>query len=71
MPGVRQGTLSGQVMTTKLLAKICSVAVLVLLVIAALGPAKWAPRSGLLSLTHVRALFDTTRTIASHSPGIA
>jgi VanZ family protein len=33
-------------MTIKLLAKICSVAALVLLVIAALGPAKWAPRSG-------------------------
>jgi VanZ family protein len=34
-------------MTIKLMAKICSVAVMVLLVIIALGPAKWAPRTGL------------------------
>ena len=34
-------------MTIKLMLKVCSVAVLVLLVFAALGPAKWVPRSGL------------------------
>ena len=34
-------------MTIKLMAKICSVAVIALLVAAALGPANWAPRSGL------------------------
>jgi VanZ family protein len=34
-------------MTIKLLTKTCCVAVMVLLVIVALGPANWAPRSGL------------------------
>jgi VanZ family protein len=34
-------------MTIKLIAKFCSVAIMVLLVIAALGPAKWAPRTAL------------------------
>ena len=34
-------------MTIKLIIRLCSVAVMVLLVIAALGPANWAPRSGL------------------------
>jgi VanZ family protein len=34
-------------MSIKLLLKVCSVAVLFLLVFAALGPAKWVPRSGL------------------------
>ena len=28
-------------------AKVCSVAIIVLLVVAALGPAKWAPRTEL------------------------
>jgi hypothetical protein len=32
-------------MTIKLMAKFCSVAAIVLLVLAALGPAKWAPRT--------------------------
>ena len=34
-------------MSIKLMIKVCSVAVLVLLVFVALGPAKWVPRSGL------------------------
>ena len=34
-------------MTIKLIIRLCSVAIMVLLVIAALGPANWAPRSGL------------------------
>jgi VanZ family protein len=34
-------------MTIKVLAKFCSVGAMVLLVFAALGPAKWVPRSGL------------------------
>ena len=34
-------------MSIKLMLKVCSVAVLFLLVFAALGPAKWVPRSGL------------------------
>ena len=34
-------------MSIKLMFKVCSVAVLFLLVFAALGPAKWVPRSGL------------------------
>jgi VanZ family protein len=34
-------------MIFKRIAKFCSVAVMILLVIAALGPADWAPRSGL------------------------
>jgi VanZ family protein len=34
-------------MSIKLTLRVCSVAALVLLVFAALGPAKWAPRSGL------------------------
>jgi len=32
-------------MTIKLMAKFCSVAAIVLLVLAAMGPANWAPRS--------------------------
>ena len=34
-------------MTIKLMAKICSVVVIALLVVAALGPANWAPRTAL------------------------
>ena len=34
-------------MSIKLMFKVCSVAVLFLLVFAALGPEKWVPRSGL------------------------
>jgi VanZ family protein len=34
-------------MSIKLMLKVCSVAVLFLLVLAALGPEKWVPRSGL------------------------
>jgi VanZ family protein len=34
-------------MTFKRIAKLSSVAILILLVVAALGPADWAPRSGL------------------------
>jgi VanZ family protein len=34
-------------MTIKLVTKFCSVAAMVLLAFAALGPANWAPRSGL------------------------
>jgi hypothetical protein len=34
-------------MTIKLIAKFCSVAVIVMLVIVSLGPAKWAPRTAL------------------------
>ena len=34
-------------MTIRLVLKVCSVAALVLLVLFALGPAKWTPRSGL------------------------
>jgi hypothetical protein len=34
-------------MTIKLIAKLCSVAVIVMLVIISLGPAKWQPRTGL------------------------
>jgi len=34
-------------MSIKLMLKVCGVAVLFLLVVAALGPAQWVPRSGL------------------------
>jgi VanZ family protein len=34
-------------MTVRLMLKVCSVAALVVLIIFALGPAKWTPRSGL------------------------
>src|SRR4051812_22697666 len=34
-------------MSIKALTKVCSVAALLLLVLAALGPGKWVPRSGL------------------------
>jgi hypothetical protein len=34
-------------MTVRLMLKVCSVAALVALVVFALGPAKWTPRSGL------------------------
>ena len=34
-------------MTVRLILKVCSVAALVAIVIFALGPAKWTPRSGL------------------------
>ena len=34
-------------MTVKLMLKVCSVAALIVLVVFALGPAKWTPRSGL------------------------
>jgi hypothetical protein len=32
-------------------AKVCSGAILILLVVAALGPAKWAPRIGYFGIT--------------------
>ena len=48
-------------MTVKLMLKLCSVAVLVLLVFAALGPAKWVPRTGLgWQVDHVIAYFGFT-----------
>ena len=34
-------------MTLRLMLKVCSVAALIVLVVFALGPAKWTPRSGL------------------------
>jgi len=34
-------------MTVRLMLKVCSVAALIVLVVFALGPAKWTPRSGL------------------------
>jgi VanZ family protein len=37
----------GPRMTVRLILKVCSVAALVAIVIFALGPAKWTPRSGL------------------------
>jgi VanZ family protein len=42
-------------------AKICSVAIIVLLVVAALGPAKWAPRTELgWQFDHFIGYFGTT-----------
>jgi VanZ family protein len=50
-------------MSTKAMLKVCSVAVLFLLVFAALGPAKWIPRSGLgWQLDHVVGYFALTLT---------
>jgi VanZ family protein len=50
-------------MSTKAMLKVCSVAVLFLLVFAALGPAKWIPRSGLgWQIDHVVGYFALTFT---------
>lgn len=50
-------------MSIKLMFKICSVAVLFLLVFAALGPAKWVPRSGLgWRIDHFFGYFALTLT---------
>jgi VanZ family protein len=50
-------------MSTKAMLKVCSVAVLFLLVFAALGPAKWIPRSGLgWQIDHVVGYFALTLT---------
>jgi VanZ family protein len=48
-------------MTIKAVAKFCSVAAIILLVIAALGPANWAPRSGLgFQIDHIVGYFVIT-----------
>jgi VanZ family protein len=50
-------------MSIKLVLKVCSVAVLFLLVFAALGPAKWVPRSGLgWRIDHFFGYFGLTLT---------
>jgi VanZ family protein len=50
-------------MSIKLTSKVCSVAVLFLLVFAALGPAKWIPRSGLgWQIDHFVGYFALTLT---------
>jgi VanZ family protein len=50
-------------MSIRLMLKICSVAVLFLLVFAALGPAKWVPRSGLgWQIDHFVGYFALTLT---------
>ena len=50
-------------MSIKLMLKVCSVAVLFLLVVAALGPAKWIPRSGLgWRIDHFFGYFAVTLT---------
>jgi VanZ family protein len=50
-------------MSIKLMLKVCSVAVLFLLVVAALGPAKWIPRSGLgWRIDHFFGYFALTLT---------
>ena len=48
-------------MTIKRIAKVCSVAVIVLVVITALGPANWQPRTGLgWEIDHVLGYFAIT-----------
>ena len=48
-------------MSIKLMTKVCSVAALVLLLFAALGPAKWVPRSGLgWQIDHIVGYFAFT-----------
>jgi VanZ family protein len=48
-------------MTIKVMLKLCSLAALALLVFAALGPAKWVPRSGLgWQFDHVIGFFVFT-----------
>jgi VanZ family protein len=50
-------------MSIKFMCKVCSVAVLFLLVFAALGPAKWVPRSGLgWRIDHFFGYFALTLT---------
>ena len=50
-------------MSIKLMLKVCSVAVLFLLVFAALGPANWVPRSGLgWRIDHFVGYFALTLT---------
>ena len=50
-------------MSIKFILKVCSVAVLFLLVLAALGPAKWIPRSGLgWQIDHFVGYFALTLT---------
>ena len=50
-------------MSIKLISKVCSVAVFFLLVFAALGPAKWIPRSGLgWQIDHFVGYFALTLT---------
>jgi VanZ family protein len=58
-------------MSVKLMFKVCSVAVLLLLVFAALGPAQWVPRSGLgWRMDHFVGYFALTLTFcfAWHRP---
>ena len=48
-------------MTIKRIAKYCSVAIIILVVITALGPAKWQPRTGLgWEIDHVLGYFAIT-----------
>ena len=50
-------------MSIKFISKVCSVAVFFLLVFAALGPAKWIPRSGLgWQIDHFVGYFALTLT---------
>jgi VanZ family protein len=50
-------------MSIKIMLKVCSVAVLLLLVLAALGPAQWVPRSGLgWQIDHLIGYFAFTLT---------
>ena len=51
-------------MTIKLIAKFCSVATIVMLVIVALGPADWAPRSRFgWQIDHVVGYFAITSIV--------
>jgi VanZ family protein len=51
-------------MTIKLMARICSVVVLALLVVAALGPANWTPRTALgWQIDHVLGYFVITAIV--------
>jgi len=56
-------------MPVKLMAKFCSVAAIALLVFAALGPAKWAPRSGLgWQIDHFVGYFAITSLVCFARP---
>ncbi len=51
-------------MPIKLIAKVCSVAVIALLVVAALGPANWAPRTALgWQIDHFLGYFAITSIV--------
>jgi hypothetical protein len=58
-------------MSIKVMLRVCSVAVLFLLVLAALGPAQWVPRSGLgWRIDHFIGYFAFTLTFCIAWPRV-